>query len=48
MSGALSGRREAGTLQQPCQAQHKALSDGPKELAYFQHPGRHAVQRCEL
>lgn len=40
LSGALSGGREAGAVQQPRRAQHKALCDGQEELAILQYPGR--------
>ena len=48
LSGALFGGRQAGALQQPRRAQHKALFDGPEELALFQYPCRCSVQRCDL
>ena len=46
--GYISGGRQAGALQQPCRAQHKALCYRSEELALFQHPGRRSVQRCDL
>ena len=44
----LSGGRQAGDIQQPCRAQHKALCDGQEELAVCQHPGGSPGQRCDL
>lgn len=48
LSGAVPGGREAGAVQQPRRAQHKALCDGQEELAILQYPGRGPVQRCDL
>ena len=48
LSGALSGGRQAGAIQQPRRAQHKALCDRQEELAILQYPGRGPVQRCDL
>ena len=48
LSGALPGGRQAGDIQQPCRAQHKALCDGQEELAVCQHPGGSPGQRCDL
>ena len=48
VSRPLPGGRQAGDIQQPCGAQHKALCDGPEELAVCQHPGGSPGQRCDL
>lgn len=39
LPGALSGGRQTGDLQQPRQAQHKALCDGQEELFVLQYTG---------
>lgn len=41
LSGVLSGGWQAGALQQPRRAQHKAIYDGPEELLVLQH-----IRRC--
>lgn len=48
LSGALSGGRQAGALQQPRRAQHKALCDGAEEFSVLQHTGRGPEQCSPL
>ena len=46
--GALPRRRQAGVLQQPRQAQHKALCDGPEKLLVLQYTRRCPEQCCPV